>query len=312
MGDIFMHRRPSPKVLLKFRDLIAFITKEACLGDIHILRGNHDSETKADDGITALSLFERENIYVYTQVSGVRETIEIGGVGKKCVFVPHYEDQKLIKRILDSLNEEFVAFGHFGYDGCLNSLGNCDFTIGIDDFNCPTYLGHIHRYLAKTNAKDQEIILLGTQYTTNFGEAGKESYYGLFEDQEFKLRISKGGPKHIISYYNDDYFLETLNIPEDNFVILRIFIDPIAQKVNGSKLKMDIMDRWENVKAVEINYKSAIDNLDDLSNYKGNGEVLTIDEDLIKSYVKENSANLPFDDLMSGFYKLSEALNENK
>ena len=50
MGDVFMHRRPSPTVLIAFGDFLE--TCKTCIpdhGSIHILRGNHDSETKAEN-----------------------------------------------------------------------------------------------------------------------------------------------------------------------------------------------------------------------------------------------------------------------
>ena len=317
MGDVFMHRRPSPKVLLATKSLLEWmIAYLPCLypfGRIHILRGNHDSETKADDGLTALSLFEDKGlingIQVYTQTAGITKRIKVSGLKDTCVFIPHYEDQNIIKSDLRRIKNGSVLFGHFGYSGCLNSLGNTDFDIKLSEFPCPTFLGHIHRYSA---SEKHEVVLLGTHYTTNFGEAGKDNYYGVFEDNEFKLRISKGGPKHIVAYYNDEYFLETLDIPEENFVLLRIYIDPIKTKVNCFELKEAILDRWDNVKSVDFTYKSSFDKLDDLSSHKESNKIFTIDEKLIKDYVKDNNAGIPFDDLMSGFYTLSEALNDNK
>ena len=65
LGDLMMHRNPRPTVLLALKELM---NELVAIGyEVHILRGNHDSVTKADDGVTALSLFESKNVHVYTQ-----------------------------------------------------------------------------------------------------------------------------------------------------------------------------------------------------------------------------------------------------
>ena len=309
MGDVFMHRRPSPTVLIEFRNFL-----ETCKtwipdwGSIHILRGNHDSETKADDGITALSLYEeKDKIYVHKHLAGLNPKFKCSGITGQPIFIPHYEDQELLDKILGSLPNDSIIFGHFGYSGCLNSLGDRDFNVSLDSFNNRTYLGHIHKY-----SSDGVVTVLGTHYTTNFGEAGKENYYGVFEEGKFKLKLSNKGPKHIIAYYTDEYFIETLDIPEDNFVLLRIFIDPITQKINSSKLKMDIMNKWPNIHSIDINYKSA---LEDFEDYKCEDEIspiFSVDESLIRKYVDDNSANIPNEDLMAGYYLLAETLNDTR
>lgn len=82
LGDLMMHRNPRPTVLLALKELLDDIVNMGY--EIHILRGNHDSVTKADDGVTALSLFESKNIHVYTQYHEDHKN--------EWVFIPHYED----------------------------------------------------------------------------------------------------------------------------------------------------------------------------------------------------------------------------
>jgi DNA repair exonuclease SbcCD nuclease subunit len=65
-----MHRKPSPSELLAFKKILSRCSMVR--SDVVVLRGNHDSETKADDGVTALSLLSKArskdcNTYLYKQ-----------------------------------------------------------------------------------------------------------------------------------------------------------------------------------------------------------------------------------------------------
>lgn len=85
LGDITDSRKPSPTILLTFRLFIHHIKSLNPNINIWIIRGNHDSETKSDDGITALSLFEEiEGVKVITQY--IDEFI-----GIPVRFIAHYE-----------------------------------------------------------------------------------------------------------------------------------------------------------------------------------------------------------------------------
>ena len=55
LGDLMMHRNPRPTVLIALKEMLDYISEQLRF-DVYILRGNHDSVTKADDGVTALSL----------------------------------------------------------------------------------------------------------------------------------------------------------------------------------------------------------------------------------------------------------------
>ena len=50
LGDVFDKRSPSPECILDVRNLFQGVKK-----NVFILRGNHDSASKADDGVTILS-----------------------------------------------------------------------------------------------------------------------------------------------------------------------------------------------------------------------------------------------------------------
>ena len=125
MGDVFMNRRPSPSELLGFKQILDYVSSRS---SVTVLRGNHDSETKADDGITALSVFESS----FTDVTIIKHTTKDPATRR--VYIPHYENQETIKKALDEVPEGFMVFGHFGYRGCLNSAGDADFGIPLTHF----------------------------------------------------------------------------------------------------------------------------------------------------------------------------------
>ena len=115
MGDIFMQRVPSPSALLALKKIIdrslVFAPR------ITLIRGNHDSETKADDGVTALSAFNQVRVITHTVACPL----------DKRVYIPHYENQNTILDALRSAPKDYTIFGHFGFVGCLNSTGDKDF-----------------------------------------------------------------------------------------------------------------------------------------------------------------------------------------
>ena len=80
MGDVFMYRKPSPSELLALDDVLSYIT-DIHGADVVILRGNHDSETKADDGVTALSVFANSKVKIITHTEIERHT--------RRVYIPH-------------------------------------------------------------------------------------------------------------------------------------------------------------------------------------------------------------------------------
>ena len=128
LGDLMMHRKPYPSVLLALKEVIDYISEKS---NVFILRGNHDSETKADDGVTALSLFESKNVTIITHIMIV--------AASRRVYIPHYEDETRIKEALASVPKGYTVFGHFGYYGSLNSAGDNDFYGIIEDDRLETF-----------------------------------------------------------------------------------------------------------------------------------------------------------------------------
>ena len=65
MGDLVMVRRPPPLVLSALHMIIKTMEQKC---PVVLIRGNHDSDNRSDDGLTVLSLFESPNVKVVTQV----------------------------------------------------------------------------------------------------------------------------------------------------------------------------------------------------------------------------------------------------
>ena len=198
LGDLMMHRKPYPRVLLALKEVIDFASTRA---EVTIIRGNHDSENKSDDGVTALSLLEKkasQEILPFTRNRSYRVRVVTQtwyDHRTKRSFIPHYEDEEHIKESLENTPQGYTIYGHFGYRGALNSAGDADCSISPGDFKHPTYLGHIHRH-----RRSGVISLVGTPYSTNFTEHLKENFYAVIEDGEPEFKTVEFGPRHMVHF----------------------------------------------------------------------------------------------------------------
>ena len=305
MGDVFMYRKPSPSSLLGFKEIMNGM--DSC--DVVVLRGNHDSETKADDGVTALSLYQKPRVKIITQTHTDTE--------KGRVYIPHYENEKTIINALEMVPKDFTVFGHFGYSGCLNSAGDADFGISLSNFTTPTFLGHIHGFregqggLRKPNPR---VVCLGTPYTTNYGEAFKDNFYAILDDggprttkntgwfdhkgntyiTEYKQPTS--GPRHLIYPASEiESNLEIINDP-NYFTFLRVMVGADHYPIPHDKIKVSYLD----VKYVPIF------NEEDVSNYTPERGLFSINEVIINDYVKAANSVLPTETLMEGYRLLKD------
>ena len=300
MGDVFMYRKPSPSELLAFKHISDYMKKKA--STTYVLRGNHDSETKADDGITSLSLFDEEvkwtgsgiNVIVHSWVDEAR----------KRVFIPHYENENTIIDALEMVPEDYTVFGHFGYDGCLNSAGDADFGIPLTHFKSRTFLGHIHNFSEGQGGLQEPhptVMCLGTPYTTNYGESFKDNFYAILQPSwddendcattEVKLRTPTSGPRHLV--YNVEEIennLETIN-DSNFFTFLRVMVGANHQTIPYEKL---------NVAYVDVKYAPVFDE-EELSSYSPDGELFSINEEIISDYVKSANSTISTDTLMEGY-----------
>jgi DNA repair exonuclease SbcCD nuclease subunit len=285
LGDLMMHRNPRPSVLLALKELLDDIV---ILGyEVHILRGNHDSATKADDGVTALSLFENKNVHVYTHYHEDHEN--------EWVFIPHYEDEQRIKEYLDNAPRGYTVFGHFGYHGVLNSAGDADFNLSISDFKNPTILGHIHKA-----GRNGNVSVLGTPYTTNFGEDGKDCFYGIISKGNVQKIPSTKGPRHfVIDYDKVEENLDWLN--SGDFNLIRVNIGTLDEGMHKIAETVQSID----APFVEVKYKPL---LDDKEVFIPDERTVTsvMSDDLIEHYINSSNTKINKKDLLDGLRQIHE------
>lgn len=289
LGDVFMMRRPKPSVLLAFREIVEFIKNlhPFAAPDVFVLRGNHDSENKNDDGITALSLYD------YPWLNIVTEGIH---TGSSC-YIPHYEDEETIKSFLRNSDGDTRVFGHFGYFGSLNSAGDNDFSLVPDDFKCRTYLGHIHKY-----KREKNITVVGTPYTTSFSEAGKDNYYLTIGDGKDEAHLVEFGPRHVVVEATDlADRIEYLNDP-NYFTLVRIIMTTQSEEMESIAPIIDQL----NVGYCEIKYSPVIRELDVQSDYNPEDPVYEISDELVEEYINHSETKLGKDVLLEGLKTIHE------
>ena len=263
------------KVLLALKEVIDYASR---FSKVTIIRGNHDSENKSDDGVTALSLFANDKVNVITQTWYDHKT--------KRAFIPHYEDEERIKMDLSAVPVGYTVFGHFGYRGALNSAGDADFDLRLSDFRNRSFLGHVHGFIQR-----KDVTVLGTPYTTNFGETTKQSYYAIMEGSRVTYKPPSSGPRHILLDHSE--LLENLDFINDPswFTMLRVLVDKDSEPIPYSKL---------NVAFLDIKWKPCFDG-EKLSNYAPNRTLFTLNEVIIEDYVDSSITTLSKEDIMEGY-----------
>ena len=294
LGDLMMHRKPYPRVLLALKKVIDHISKRS---SVYILRGNHDSENKSDDGVTALSLFESPRVRIITQTT-------IDEYGQR-VFIPHYEDETKIKRALSKVPKGYRVFGHFGYYGSLNSAGDADFSISLSQFRNSGMLGHIHRFAQGTvevSGSVETVTLLGTPYTTNFSEATKDSFYGIIDGDELSLHPIEFGPRHlVIDYDKVEENLEWINDP-NYFTLLRINLSTVDEKQdNIASILYDL-----EVGFVEVKYKPLLDEKEIHSPLESVSPIIEINDSIIEDYINNSNTTISKEKLLKGLGVINE------
>jgi len=286
LGDLMMHRKPYPRVLLALKEVMDTISKNSL---VTIIRGNHDSENKSDDGVTALSLFENPNVKVVTQTWYDEKT--------KRAFIPHYENEERIKEDLAEVPRDYTVFGHFGYCGSLNSAGDNDFSLSLDDFRNPTILGHIHRH-----NRGETVTLLGTPYSTNFAEYKKENFYGIIENGELETFPIGYGPRHLmVDYDTVEENLDWINDP-NYFTLLRINISTVDEDQNSIA---DLMDKLT-AGYVEVKYAPLLDDKYEPSEIQSTNPIVEINDTLIEEYINTSNTNINKAALLTGLTLIHE------
>jgi len=294
LGDVFIRRSPKPNVLLKTQKFLEYISKRS---DVTIIKGNHDAETKADDGVTALSLFTTSKVRVFEHIGADNEM--------GWFFIPHYENETIIREALESCPEHYLVFGHFGYDSYMSHAGQYGGIISLDDFHNRTFLGHLHSNVTKSG-----VTVLGTQYTTTYRENEKVSWYGVLEGDPYNWTYTQkkvegfGGPRHLTYDIEDVYpNLEKINDPS-YFTLLRVWIDSLSGD-NTVSLQDDLL-KFCKVKQIDIQYNPVFTD-EEISNYTPSGDIFSITDDMIDSYIEQTTTTLSKQDLLESLQTLKNA-----
>ena len=295
LGDVFMKRRPSARVLLAVKEIVDYLQEKKV--DLTIIRGNHDSATKADDGITALSL------YNYHADVVTKYTVDHT---RKRVFIPHYENEEHIINYLREAPKGYTIFGHFGYFGCLNSAGDADFGLSLSEFHNRTFLGHIHNFNQRYSETSDSVTFLGTSYTTNFSEAGKSNYYTILEYGGVEFKEATSGPKHIVLDHDN---LDDSELIEDNFFkIVRVYVSKLSDGGNHLIAK-EYIDKYP-IDCLEIKYKPVFDG-DEENFYNPKEKLFCLSHKMLKEYVTNSATTIEKDYILSGLDIINNAYQED-
>jgi len=292
LGDVFQFRKPDPETLLEFDELLRNILETLGVISIYILRGNHDSSTKGDNFITALSLFNGGRVEVITSTKYVMDL--------NYLFIPHYENELHILshinqfRKMNLINNNTIIFGHFGFQGCLNTAGEEDFQLTPDMFDCKTIIGHIHK-----PGKMGNITVLGTPYSTGFQEVDYHHQYGIIDrNGNLDLRPITHGPRYLV------YPLEALESNKEficdhqHFTILRVLLSKL-DGYNTIDLRKKLLDEYK-VKYVDVKYLPFIDDKVDQSSYYTPSTLTELTDEIIDKYIAEQKTSIPEAEIRKG------------
>jgi len=295
LGDIYHHRKPTPEVIVAVHKMFKDLAVVPGLTNMYVLRGNHDSQNRSDDGLTALETLcypgSKVQLIQHSQVN----------LDVNFLFIPHYEDDEVIKESLSKApNDKTIAFGHFSY--CPETLGIRGFesSIKLEDFPCRTILGHIHKYL-----EDEHVTILGTPWSTNYGEADNEHYVGIMEEipggwgplNKFKVAY---GPRFYEAPFDSlDAMSDEISDP-NYFTLLRVIVNRFSDDP-PSLLRADIVNKFK-VAHVDIKFQPIYDEKlnSRLSNYDPNVSLTTIDANIISKYIDEQASTIPRQKLEEG------------
>jgi DNA repair exonuclease SbcCD nuclease subunit len=286
LGDLLEKRSPSPKVLLALQNILDYIPRDK---KIYLLRGNHCSQTKADDGLTALSLFEYKR-----NVTVIKHTRNINGY----CFIPHYENERTIVDDLGRIGDADIVLGHFGYNGCLNPMGDPDFTISLDMFSTRTYLGHIHHF-----KQAEKVTIIGTPYTTSFQEANKDSYYAVIDSKgNAKIKPINFGIRHMILNLEEVTSNKDIIENDNYYTLLRVMVDTLHKDQDSIREILDTVHPMY----IDIKYKPVVDEKRPQSTFDTTEVITKIDDTLILDYINNTNTTLSKKELLDGLKLINE------
>lgn len=297
LGDIFHHRNPSVEVLtktVKFFDRLC----DKYYTHYFILRGNHDSANKSDDGMTVLNLL-RSPVKVFEKDS-ICKFLE-------SFMIPHYENEdKTIEALkVASHFKDLIVFGHFGYDGCINTGQYFNFKVKKDHIKNRTILGHIHRY-----AQDDHITILGTPWSTNFGECDYKHYVGeiwldteTYSFSELNLVEVTFGPRYYACPFEALEQMKDEIMDPEYYTILRVIMNKFSDE-HTNDIREKILNEYK-VAYVDLKFQPVLDKKlsNRLSNYEP-AKLEAISNEVVDKYIEENATSIPIEVLKQGLEEI--------
>ena len=233
----------------------------------------------AKDGSTATTLS------LYSDLAHVVEDYEQIMLGDTVFdFIPHYEDEAHIVKLLKKSNNP--VFGHFGFDGCVsNGYYAYESYVKKSHFGKRlAFLGHIHK-----PAVYGSIFVLGTQYSTSFGEANAQKYVHelviengdvgvLRKPVDFGIRHVTSNITNIKETYEEQKF-------DDFFTILRIKLDKLDEG-SEHKIQEHVVKKY-NVNHLEVVFDDVLPKYE--SSHVDYESLLDIDDKVIDEYIDNSS-----------------------
>lgn len=296
-GDIFHRRNPKGAELLAFRKLLEGLHTK----NIYINRGNHDTIAKDGSTETTLSLFS-------DLATIITETTTIRIHDEDFDFIPHYEDESIIIDHLKKTNNH--VFGHFGFDGCVAN-GAYLYESYVKkrhlkgDKKRYVFLGHIH----KPKVYDKSIFVLGTQYSTSFGEANAQKY--------IHELIIRGGTMEVVRKPIDfgiRHVTTTLDALErdaqkyrfDSFyTILRVKMDSLDE--GTEKDLKEALFKKHDVKHVEIVFDDVLPKYE--ASHVDYDSILTINDKIVEEYIDNSNTIFSKPELMKALEEIKQHEN---
>jgi len=259
LGDVFDKRKPSPECIIDVKTFFDSVSVPT-----YLIRGNHDSSNKSDDGSTILSVLHRTG-----KVTVINKWARLGPY----VLLSHLENEENLKELLaDDWPDDTIMFGHFGFDGALNNAGDADCSVSPEDFRYPTILGHIHQHRWHDN-----ILVLGTPYDTCFHDHG-DKFYAIIENGDITVHPHEAGPKFLTL---TPATLSQANLYEE-YTSVRLMLDRNDVATYNTN---DLKKLYPEVKHWDIKYTMNYDE-EQLSTYQG-GELFSINDQIIEDYLEE-------------------------
>jgi DNA repair exonuclease SbcCD nuclease subunit len=309
LGDIFHHRHPDPETIMGVWNLFHRLTLIPGLSEIDVLKGNHDSANKSDDGLTVLNILEYESSK--TTVSNISTWDYTRGFK----FIPHFEDEEVtIKNLRYNtpyrFPEKHIVFGHFGYDGCIETGQYFNFKVKKSDLTQKTILGHIHKY-----SEDGNITILGTPWSTNFGESDYPHYVLELtrddnkSDWEFNRVEVDFGVRHMVVPYPSLEMMKSEITNPKYFTLLRITLDKFNDETTND-LRTKILEEYK-VGYVDLKFNPILNQkLDNrISDYVPSTKIDSLTDEVIDKYLDEQTSNLSKEVLKKGLEEIK--LHEN-